>query len=113
MQDKRIGTCPTPWPCFVIAVRNEILEKHPEAISSVLSTINQYTTGFKRIPGISDILAKRYEQQKEDIKEWMTLTRWNSKKPISKNLISRIQNKMVRFNVIKSKQNSARFIKKL
>jgi hypothetical protein len=21
---------PTPWPCFVIAVREEILEKHPE-----------------------------------------------------------------------------------
>lgn len=44
---KRIGTCPTPWPYFVIVVRNEILENHPEAISSVLSTINQYTTGFK------------------------------------------------------------------
>ena len=110
---KRIGTCPTPWPCFVIAVRDKVLEKHPEAISSILATINQYTKGFKRIPGVSDILAKRYEQQREDIKAWLKLTRWNSKKPISKNLISRIQNKMVSYNVIKSKQNSARFIKKL
>jgi hypothetical protein len=27
---RRIGDCPTPWPCFVIAVRDEILEKYPE-----------------------------------------------------------------------------------
>jgi hypothetical protein len=28
------GDCPTPWPCFVIAVRDEILEKYPEAIKT-------------------------------------------------------------------------------
>jgi hypothetical protein len=31
---RRIGDCPTPWPCFVIAVRDEILEKYPEAIKT-------------------------------------------------------------------------------
>ena len=25
---RRIDDCPTPWPCFVIAVRNEVLEKN-------------------------------------------------------------------------------------
>jgi hypothetical protein len=25
------------WPCFVIAVRDEILEKYPEAIKSILT----------------------------------------------------------------------------
>jgi ABC-type nitrate/sulfonate/bicarbonate transport system substrate-binding protein len=34
---RRIGDCPTPWPCFVIAVRDEILEKYPEAIKSILT----------------------------------------------------------------------------
>ena len=28
---RRIADCPTPWPCFVIAVRNEVLENHPKA----------------------------------------------------------------------------------
>lgn len=110
---KRIGTCPTPWPCFVIAVRNEVLEKNVEDVKMILKIINSYTRGFKKRSGIAKVLADRYQQKEEDIKSWLKITRWNSKKAISTNLISRIQNKMVRFNVINSKQNSARFIKKL
>ena len=26
----RVADCPTPWPCFVIAVRDEVLEKEPK-----------------------------------------------------------------------------------
>jgi ABC-type nitrate/sulfonate/bicarbonate transport system substrate-binding protein len=44
---RRIGDCPTPWPCFVIAVRDEILEKYPEAIKSILNTINETTKTLK------------------------------------------------------------------
>jgi ABC-type nitrate/sulfonate/bicarbonate transport system substrate-binding protein len=44
---RRIGDCPTPWPCFVIAVRDEILEKYPEAIKSILDTINETTKTLK------------------------------------------------------------------
>ena len=29
---RRIDECPTPWPCFVIAVRDEFLEKNPKVI---------------------------------------------------------------------------------
>ena len=31
---RRIADCPTPWPCFVIAVRNEVLKKHPNTIAT-------------------------------------------------------------------------------
>jgi hypothetical protein len=40
------GDCCTPWPCFVIAVRDEI-EKYPEAIKSILDTINETTKTLK------------------------------------------------------------------
>jgi sulfonate transport system substrate-binding protein len=60
---RRIGNCPTPWPCFVIAVRNEILEKHHTEIKKVLDIINEQTKDFKNIENIDKILAKRYEQK--------------------------------------------------
>ena len=34
---RRIADCPTPWPCFVIAVRDEILENEPETIQKILN----------------------------------------------------------------------------
>ena len=110
---RRIDDCPTPWPCFVIAVRNEVLENNFEEVKKVLDIINSETKDFKKRDNIDEILAKRYEQQLEDIQKWLKITEWNDGKPITKNLITRIQNKMVQFNVIQEKKNSGEFIKNM
>jgi len=110
---RRIDDCPTPWPCFVIAVRNEVLEHHFDEVKKVLAVINTETNNFKKIDNIDSILAKRYGQELEDIQEWLKITEWNSGKAITKNLITRIQNKMVTFNVIDEKKNSGMFIKNM
>ncbi|MCI2228320.1 substrate-binding domain-containing protein [Polaribacter sp. MSW13] len=110
---RRVDDCPTPWPCFVIAVRNEVLENNFSEVKQVLEIINNKTNGFKDIENIDTILADRYQQQLKDIKDWLKITHWNTGKPITKNLITRIQNKMIRFNVIKEKKNSGNFVKNM
>jgi len=77
---KRLADCPTPWPSFVIAVRNEVLKSNPEAIGTVLDIINQTTRDFKAIPNIDQTLSERYGQKKEDIAEWLKLTEWSQQK---------------------------------
>jgi ABC-type nitrate/sulfonate/bicarbonate transport system substrate-binding protein len=110
---RRVDDCPTPWPCFVVAVRNEVLENNFDEVKKVLDIINSQTKDFKKINTIDNILAKRYEQQLEDIQQWLKITEWNDGKPITKNLITRIQNKMVQLNVIEEKKNSGEFIKNM
>lgn len=110
---RRIDDCPTPWPCFVIAVRNEVLENNFNEVQKVLEIINAKTKNFKSIPDIDKTLAKRYKQKLEDIQKWLEITYWNGNKPITKNLITRIQNKMITFNVIEKKKNSSDFIKNM
>ncbi len=110
---RRVNDCPTPWPCFVVAVRNEVLENNFDEVKKVLDIINGETKDFKKINEIDKTLAIRYEQQLEDIQDWLKITEWNDGKPITKNLITRIQNKMVRFNVIDKKKNSGEFIKNM
>ncbi len=107
---RRIGNCPTPWPCFVIAVRNEILEKYPEKIQNILSIINKTTKGFKSLENIDQILAKRYDQQLVDVQKWLSITEWNSGEMATEEFISEIQNKLMHFNVINQKKNSSEFI---
>ena len=51
---RRVGDCPTPWSCFVIAIRNEVLENHPIEVKKVLDIINTYTSDFKKINAIDD-----------------------------------------------------------
>ena len=110
---RRIDDCLTPWPCFVVAVRNEVLENNFEEVKKVLDIINTESKDFKNIDNIDEILAKRYKQQIDDIQKWLKITEWNDGKPITKNLITRIQNKMVKFNVIEKKKNSGSFIKNM
>ncbi|MBA6156983.1 ABC transporter substrate-binding protein [Tenacibaculum sp. S7007] len=110
---RRLGDCPTPWPCFVVAVRNEVLENNFEEVKKVLDIINNCTKDFKDFDNIDEILAERYEQQLEDIQEWLSITEWNDGKPVTKNLITRIQNKMIGFNVIEQKKDSGELIRNM
>ncbi|MBL4643744.1 MAG: ABC transporter substrate-binding protein, partial [Flavobacteriaceae bacterium] len=110
---RRLGDCPTPWPCFVIAVRDEVLENNPEEIKEILNTINTQTRNFKETQGIDKVLANRYKQQLEDIQQWLSITEWESKNPISEELIDEIQNKMQTFGVIDSTANAGKFIKNM
>lgn len=110
---KRIDNCPTPWACFVIAVRNEVLEKHPEEIKKILEIINKRNSQFKSIANIDKVLAMRYQQELVDIQKWLSITEWNHGKPISEEFISEIQNKLIQFNVIAEKKDSGNFIKNM
>ena len=109
---RRIADCPTPWPCFVIAVRNEILEKHPGTIRRILEIINNTTSEFKDIPSIDRTLASRYEQKPEDIREWLSLTKW-SQKNLSEEMLNKVQNQLFELSVIDKKGTFAEIVKSL
>lgn len=74
---RRLGDCPTPWPCFVIAARLEFIQNQAAAIRLVLDIINRYTIDFSNIPSIDRTLANAYGQKLEDIQTWLELTRWS------------------------------------
>lgn len=99
---RRIADCPTPWPCFVIAVRNELLETQPEIIKTVLEIINQTTEEFKDIPSIDKTLSSRYNQKIEDIQEWLSLTEW-SQKTLDDKTLNNVQNQLLELSIIDKK----------
>lgn len=109
---RRISDCPTPWPCFVIAVRDEILEKDSKIISKILEIINARTATFKDTPNIDNVLANKYHQKIEDILEWLTLTNW-SQKQITEEQLDSIQNQLVALKIIDKKGNSSETIKNI
>jgi ABC-type nitrate/sulfonate/bicarbonate transport system substrate-binding protein len=86
---RRIGECPTPWPCFVIAVRNELLESDPKLIQQILDIINTTTREFKEIPSIDRTLAQKYNLEIAAIQEWLSLTRW-SQQQLKKEMLDKI-----------------------
>lgn len=96
---RRIGACPSPWPCFVIAVREEFIEKNADDLEVILNIINNTTTEFKDIPSIDKTIANRYEQKLEDVQQWLSLTEW-SQELISKKTLINVQNQLLELNII-------------
>ena len=97
-----IGECPTPWPCFVIAVRNEVLENDAESIQKILKIINTATREFKKIRSIDTMISNRYHQKLEDVRHWLSLTEW-SQENLTEAEVEKVQNKLLQLDLIDQK----------
>jgi ABC-type nitrate/sulfonate/bicarbonate transport system substrate-binding protein len=109
---RRIDNCPSPWPCFVIAVREEFIENNEEDLKTILDIINKTTKEFKSIPSIDKTIANRYEQELEDVQEWLSLTEW-SQNVIDKKTIKNVQKQLRKLNIIPKKMNYKKLIHKI
>ena len=107
---RRVADCPTPWPCFVIAVRNEFLEANIQTIALLLETINNTTIKFRDIPNIDRTLASKYHQKLEDVQEWLSLTKW-SQKPLEEKVLNKIQNQLFDLKIMDKKGTFAEIVK--
>ncbi len=107
---RKVADCPTPWPCFVIAVRNEFLESNRQTIALLLEIINNTTIEFKEIPSIDRTLATKYNQKLEDIQTWLSLTKW-AQKSLEEKVLNKIQNQLFDLKIIEKKGTFAEIVK--
>ena len=97
-----VGESPTPWPSFVIAVRNDVLKNEAESIKAILDAINMVTADFKNLENIDEMISKRYGLKIEDVCEWLSLTEWSDRQLTSKEL-ENIQQKLLELDLIENK----------
>ncbi|WP_396601013.1 substrate-binding domain-containing protein [Algibacter sp. R77976] len=109
---RRIDNCPSPWPCFVIAVRDEFIENNEKDLKAILEIINNTTSDFKDIPSIDKSIANRYEQQLEDVQEWLSITEW-SQELIDKKTVMNVQKELFALNIIPEIVDYEKLIHKL
>lgn len=109
---RRIANCPTPWPCFVIAVRNEFLEANETTVKLILETINNTTIDFKEIPSIDRMIANRYALQLDDVQEWLSLTEW-SQQSLDTATVKKVQEKLINLNILSESKPYAHIVKNL
>lgn len=109
---RRIGNCPSPWPCFVVAVRNEFLESNEDDVKIILDIVNNTTSEFKDIPSIDRTIANRYGQELEDVQEWLSLTEW-SQELIDEKTLTKVQEQLLQLNIIPEKWDYKKLVYKL
>lgn len=103
-----VDVCPTPWPSFVIVARNEFLDNN-QVLEKLLSVINEQTSKFKDVDNVVTLIATKFNQQPEDVAEWLSLTEW-SQENMSDMMLNKIQNQLIEFKVIDKKGTFAQIV---
>jgi sulfonate transport system substrate-binding protein len=108
---RRVGETPTPWPCFVIAARNEVIEKKGEALKKLLTVINQASRDFQQAPADAlPLITNRFHLQPEDAQTWFAATRWATGGPVSPAMIGEVMETLRDLHLIDSKPDPASLI---
>lgn len=69
----------TPWPCFVIAARNEIADAHPEILKAMCDIVNQKAKEIKEDENAVEVISWRYNLKSSQVEAWLAETDWNYK----------------------------------
>lgn len=73
---KRIAEVYTPWPCFVIALRNEVLATDKDLLGSIIQIIQKRAHELKNAADASEVFAWRYGLQNTQVEAWLAQTEW-------------------------------------
>lgn len=69
----------TPWPCFVVAVRDEVLEKNSELLHEMCKVVNDRASEIKKEENTVEIISWRYNLRSDQVEKWLHETDWNYK----------------------------------
>jgi len=76
---RRVGVQPTPWPSFVIAVRDEVLTGQTTAVGRIVDAVVAEATALHGRPAIVDELTTRYELSAEAATGWLESTSFGAR----------------------------------
>jgi len=94
----------TPWPCFVIAVRSELLEENEALLKTVFERVHQEAKTLKENPNAAEIIAWRYNLKLEQTKSWLNETDWNYDNLMMKDSIEYVVNNLESLELISAKE---------
>lgn len=89
-QIRRIDEYLTPWPCFVIAATDKILDQAPEQVDLLLDLIQESCQAFMQDNSVIPVVAQRYGQQLQDIERWYHSTEWATNSWVSDKMIKSV-----------------------
>lgn len=103
---RRIGECPTPWPCFVLVVRNEVLKEKKEAVEKVLEIVRKNCRQLKEHPQGVSLVAQRYQLKPEDAAAWFRNVEWAQDNSIEADTLNKVMKTLHQLGLMEHPQEA-------
>jgi len=97
---RHITDFPTPWPCFVVCVRKNILAKYKKQIHIMLQTVLDTANDLKQSPIATKLIAANYGLEIDDVETWLAMTDWEKEPNLSSDTIEHIKTTLKKLDLI-------------
>jgi ABC-type nitrate/sulfonate/bicarbonate transport system substrate-binding protein len=97
---KILDECPTPWPSFIIVVRDEYLQSNFHTVQKVLSIVEENAKQLKASAETPVLIAQRYGLKYEDAVAWFNALDWSINFDVDTKMISSVTQKLADLNII-------------
>jgi cyclopropane fatty-acyl-phospholipid synthase-like methyltransferase len=105
---RRVGECVTPWPCFVITVRNAFLKENGALVHAMLATVAAAAKDFSADAAAAvEYASRRFSLKAEDVAEWFKSVRWSCEAAIDEATIALVFDYLQRVGVLKAEEVAA------
>jgi len=100
---KRLGEIPTPWPAFVIAVRNEFLDHADPALALLLEALHTEIRELQSsLQNTKNEIAKRFQLHANDVDKWYEELIWNTETDFKYEAITQCLNTLKHCGIIET-----------
>eukprot|EP00002_Diphylleia_rotans_P034967 TRINITY_DN757_c0_g1_i3.p1 TRINITY_DN757_c0_g1~~TRINITY_DN757_c0_g1_i3.p1 ORF type:complete len:548 (-),score=108.23 TRINITY_DN757_c0_g1_i3:326-1969(-) len=86
---RRVGDVTTPWPCFMLASRKEVVDEKESDFKDMLDIIRDSCVQFHKTPEMHKQISKRYELKEEDALKWYSDVKITASSFISETALKR------------------------
>ena len=74
---KKVDEFISPWPCFMIAATNEIIDSNPEVVSRLLKIIYKANQSFMELENAVELVTEKFGLIEKDAARWYHATEWS------------------------------------
>lgn len=110
---RRVGECPTPWPCFVIAARQEVIDKNTPELQQLLAVIHQANQAFMQNPQAPQLVAEKFNLKPEDAATWFKATKWATEATVPLDMVETVIDTLHSLDLIPEKPEATSLVANL
>lgn len=81
----------TPWPCFVLAFRNDVLEQNRDSVNDLIDQLCQSVQALENSGVMIPLIAERYGLDPIEVKKWSRETSWNQQHTSAEKALGKVE----------------------
>jgi len=96
----KIGSCPTPWPSFVVVCRNSMIKENFEKLHILFDHLHRVINDLIESGDIISMVANEFGLQHFDAVKWYAAVEWNMDLGVDTEKLSAVVNRLMDLHLI-------------